>query len=172
MALPVTSSLFVKPKTLLQPEFVSAGFATIGPTNGRPAATRFAPSTAEHARFCERLPERWRMDTCPRSCICLRPRRGSTRTVEERCEAPRCVRSSVPSGWQLSSSGSSSAAWARRASRLRCSPLTESVNGWSALVARDAGRTAAVVTIETDGQKVVAVRNLLNPEKLALPMVS
>ena len=48
----------------------------------------------------------------------------------------------------------------------------ESINGWPALVARDAGRTFAVVTIETDGQKVVAVRNLLNPEKLALPMVT
>jgi RNA polymerase sigma-70 factor (ECF subfamily) len=46
------------------------------------------------------------------------------------------------------------------------------VNGWPALVARVRGVVIAVITIETDGERVVAVRNVVNPEKLALAEVN
>jgi RNA polymerase sigma-70 factor (ECF subfamily) len=42
------------------------------------------------------------------------------------------------------------------------------VNGWPALVACTAASVVAVINIETDGQRIVAIRNLVNPEKLAL----
>lgn len=49
---------------------------------------------------------------------------------------------------------------------------TRAVNGWPALVVRNRERTVAIINIETDGQKIVAVRNLVNPDKLALPAVN
>jgi len=48
----------------------------------------------------------------------------------------------------------------------------EPVNGWPALVARSPRAVVAVITIETDGRKIVAVRNLVNPDKLRLPTVN
>ncbi|MDB4964442.1 MAG: polymerase sigma-70 factor, subfamily [Myxococcales bacterium] len=45
------------------------------------------------------------------------------------------------------------------------------VNGWPALVVRGEGGVVAVMNIETDGQKIVAIRNVVNPDKLALPTV-
>ena len=42
------------------------------------------------------------------------------------------------------------------------------VNGWPALVGGSQGQVNAVVTIETDGSRILAVRNVLNPEKLKL----
>jgi RNA polymerase sigma-70 factor (ECF subfamily) len=42
------------------------------------------------------------------------------------------------------------------------------VNGWPALVGRDAGRVNAIITIETEGAAIVAVRNVVNPDKLRL----
>jgi RNA polymerase sigma-70 factor (ECF subfamily) len=45
------------------------------------------------------------------------------------------------------------------------------VNGWPALVGRlDAG-VAFVVTIETDGARITAIRNVVNPQKLTLRSV-
>ncbi len=41
------------------------------------------------------------------------------------------------------------------------------INGWPALVARIDGRIASVITIETDGQRIFAVRTIVNPDKLA-----
>jgi RNA polymerase sigma-70 factor (ECF subfamily) len=40
------------------------------------------------------------------------------------------------------------------------------VNGWPALVGRKAGVTNVALGIETDGRVIVAVHNVLNPEKL------
>jgi RNA polymerase sigma-70 factor (ECF subfamily) len=40
------------------------------------------------------------------------------------------------------------------------------VNGWPAAVMRVAGRASALFTIETDGQRIYAVRNVVNPDKL------
>jgi RNA polymerase sigma-70 factor (ECF subfamily) len=40
------------------------------------------------------------------------------------------------------------------------------VNGWPALVARTSGVASAVITIETDGTHILAIRNVVNPEKL------
>lgn len=49
----------------------------------------------------------------------------------------------------------------------------QSVNGWPALVIRRAdGSILAIMNIETDGEKIVAVRNLVNPDKLRLPTVN
>jgi RNA polymerase sigma-70 factor, ECF subfamily len=45
------------------------------------------------------------------------------------------------------------------------------INGWPALVGRSGGEVNAVITIETDGQQIVAVRNVVNPEKLGLVAV-
>jgi RNA polymerase sigma-70 factor (ECF subfamily) len=49
---------------------------------------------------------------------------------------------------------------------------TRAVNGWPALVARNRERVVAIINIETDGQKIAAIRNLINPDKLALPTVN
>jgi len=46
------------------------------------------------------------------------------------------------------------------------------VNGWPALVGVLNGQVNAVLSIETDGQRIVAVRNAINPDKLALQTVS
>jgi RNA polymerase sigma-70 factor (ECF subfamily) len=48
----------------------------------------------------------------------------------------------------------------------------ERVNGWPAIVARMDGRVTAVINIETDGERIFAVRNIINPDKLALPSVN
>jgi RNA polymerase sigma-70 factor (ECF subfamily) len=48
----------------------------------------------------------------------------------------------------------------------------QSINGWPALVARKAGGIFAIINIETDGEKIAAVRSLVNPDKLALPTVN
>lgn len=41
------------------------------------------------------------------------------------------------------------------------------VNGWPAFVARTSGVASAVMSIETDGARILAIRNVVNPEKLA-----
>jgi hypothetical protein len=41
------------------------------------------------------------------------------------------------------------------------------VNGWPSLIARVGDKTALVLSIETDGQRIFAVHMVLNPEKLA-----
>jgi RNA polymerase sigma-70 factor (ECF subfamily) len=41
------------------------------------------------------------------------------------------------------------------------------VNGWPAFVARTSGVASAVMSIETDGTHILAIRNVVNPEKLA-----
>jgi RNA polymerase sigma-70 factor (ECF subfamily) len=46
------------------------------------------------------------------------------------------------------------------------------VNGWPALVGRRAGAVTFVISIETDGAKIVTIRSVLNPKKLLLPHVS
>ncbi len=46
------------------------------------------------------------------------------------------------------------------------------INGWPALVVRNAQRILAIINIETDGHEIVAVRNLVNPDKLSLPTVN
>lgn len=40
------------------------------------------------------------------------------------------------------------------------------VNGWPALVGRQGGAANFVMSIETDGQRIIAVRNVVNPDKL------
>jgi RNA polymerase sigma-70 factor (ECF subfamily) len=42
------------------------------------------------------------------------------------------------------------------------------INGWPALVGRLARKVNAIVTIETDGTRISAIRNVLNPDKLSL----
>jgi RNA polymerase sigma-70 factor, ECF subfamily len=47
------------------------------------------------------------------------------------------------------------------------SMAVEEINGWPAAVVRDAdGKAVVVMNIETDGARIVAVRNVVNPEKL------
>jgi RNA polymerase sigma-70 factor (ECF subfamily) len=46
------------------------------------------------------------------------------------------------------------------------------VNGWPALVGRSGGAVTFVINIETDGEKIVAVRSVLNPDKLLLRHVN
>jgi RNA polymerase sigma-70 factor, ECF subfamily len=46
------------------------------------------------------------------------------------------------------------------------------INGWPALVGRSGRQVNAVITIETDGRQIVAVRNVVNPEKLGLVAVN
>jgi len=48
----------------------------------------------------------------------------------------------------------------------------EPVNGWPAVVGRIGARVAWIITIETDGSLVHAVRNIVNPDKLRLPSVA
>jgi len=49
----------------------------------------------------------------------------------------------------------------------------QSINGWPAFIIRRAdGSVFAIVNIETDGEKIVAIRNLVNPDKLRLPTVN
>lgn len=43
----------------------------------------------------------------------------------------------------------------------------QEVNGWPALVVRVGGRVVSVISIETDGERILAIRTVLNPEKLA-----
>jgi RNA polymerase sigma-70 factor (ECF subfamily) len=42
------------------------------------------------------------------------------------------------------------------------------INGWPAIVVRQAGAVFAVINIETDGDQILAIRNVINPEKLGL----
>jgi RNA polymerase sigma-70 factor, ECF subfamily len=46
-----------------------------------------------------------------------------------------------------------------------------SVNGWPAVVGTHLGKTEFIMTIETDGQRIFAIRNVVNPDKLSLPHV-
>ncbi|MHB8418203.1 MAG: hypothetical protein ACYDCL_09010 [Myxococcales bacterium] len=46
------------------------------------------------------------------------------------------------------------------------------INGWPALVGRSQGKVNVVLTIETDGRQIVAIRNVANPEKLRLVLVN
>jgi RNA polymerase sigma-70 factor, ECF subfamily len=48
----------------------------------------------------------------------------------------------------------------------------EEINGWPAIVGRTAGTPNLVLTIETDGERIVALRNVVNPEKLRLVPLS
>ncbi len=43
----------------------------------------------------------------------------------------------------------------------------EEINGWPSLVVRVDGRLAAVVSLETDGERIYAIRSVANPDKLA-----
>lgn len=43
----------------------------------------------------------------------------------------------------------------------------EEINGWPALVVRVDGRIAGVIALETDGERVFAIRSVVNPDKLA-----
>jgi RNA polymerase sigma-70 factor (ECF subfamily) len=43
------------------------------------------------------------------------------------------------------------------------------INGWPALVSKLDGTVNAVLTIETDGDRISAIRNVVNPDKLSLP---
>jgi RNA polymerase sigma-70 factor, ECF subfamily len=43
----------------------------------------------------------------------------------------------------------------------------EEINGLPALVLRVGGKLAGVIDVETDGQRIVAVRTIVNPDKLA-----
>lgn len=43
----------------------------------------------------------------------------------------------------------------------------EEINGWPAMVVRVDGRLAAVISLETDGEHVFAIRSVVNPDKLA-----
>lgn len=45
------------------------------------------------------------------------------------------------------------------------------VNGWPAFVGRTGEVVDAVITIETDGARITAIRNILNPDKLTLRSV-
>jgi RNA polymerase sigma-70 factor (ECF subfamily) len=45
------------------------------------------------------------------------------------------------------------------------------VNGWPALVGTSSGKTEVIMTIETDGEHIFAIRNVVNPDKLSLPRV-
>ena len=40
------------------------------------------------------------------------------------------------------------------------------VNGWPALVGRLGGTANFVLSIETDGQRIIALRNVVDPDKL------
>jgi RNA polymerase sigma-70 factor (ECF subfamily) len=42
------------------------------------------------------------------------------------------------------------------------------INGWPALVGRSQGKVNAIINIETDGEHILAVRNVVNPDKLGL----
>lgn len=46
------------------------------------------------------------------------------------------------------------------------------VNGWPALVGMNAGKVNAIITIETDGERITAIRSVVNPDKLALQALS
>jgi RNA polymerase sigma-70 factor (ECF subfamily) len=46
------------------------------------------------------------------------------------------------------------------------------VNGWPAIVARSAETVAFVINVETDGEKIVTIRSVLDPQKLALRHVN
>lgn len=46
------------------------------------------------------------------------------------------------------------------------------INGWPALVGRIGGDVSVILTVETDGERIVALRNVVNPEKLRLPTVN
>jgi RNA polymerase sigma-70 factor (ECF subfamily) len=43
----------------------------------------------------------------------------------------------------------------------------EEINGWPALVIRMGGKPAGVVSLETDGEQIFAIRSVVNPDKLA-----
>jgi RNA polymerase sigma-70 factor (ECF subfamily) len=45
------------------------------------------------------------------------------------------------------------------------------VNGWPAVIGRSGGAASFVIAIETDGARITAVRNMINPDKLALPRI-
>jgi len=43
----------------------------------------------------------------------------------------------------------------------------EEINGWPAMVVHVPGRLAGVVSLETDGERIFAIRSVVNPDKLA-----
>jgi RNA polymerase sigma-70 factor, ECF subfamily len=45
------------------------------------------------------------------------------------------------------------------------------INGWPALVSTSSGVVDVIINIETDGEHIFSVRNVLNPDKLHLPRV-
>jgi RNA polymerase sigma-70 factor (ECF subfamily) len=47
------------------------------------------------------------------------------------------------------------------------SVVVEEINGWPALVIRIDGRIAGVISLETDGERIFALRSVVNPDKLA-----
>lgn len=46
------------------------------------------------------------------------------------------------------------------------------INGWPGLVGSAGGQVNAIVTIETDGRRIIAIRNIVNPDKLRLATVN
>jgi RNA polymerase sigma-70 factor, ECF subfamily len=45
------------------------------------------------------------------------------------------------------------------------------INGWPALVGCAPGGVQLVITIETDGERIIAIRNVINPDKLSLARI-
>lgn len=43
----------------------------------------------------------------------------------------------------------------------------EEINGWPAMVVHIAGKLVGVVSLETDGERIFAIRSIVNPDKLA-----
>jgi len=50
--------------------------------------------------------------------------------------------------------------------------VVQLVNGWPALVGRSAGKVNSVTTIETDGERILSVHNVVNPDKLRLVTIN
>lgn len=66
--------------------------------------------------------------------------------------------------------------FASQAAKLPASPgfhiEISDVNGWPAIIARSGGAVSFVINIETDGEQIVTIRSVLNPEKLLLRHVN
>ena len=66
--------------------------------------------------------------------------------------------------------------FASQAAKLPASPgfhvEISDVNGWPAIIARSGGAVSFVINIETDGEQIVTIRSVLNPQKLHLRHVN
>ena len=124
---------------------------------GRP---RFAPSRAAHAQLLVRF-----ISTCAT---------GSLDELASMLAADATVVSDGGGRVQAARrvvAGAHSAARMLKGLTRRAAPTAKfevaDINGWPAIVGRDGDRTFLVLTIETDGTVVHAVRMVLNPDKLA-----